>query len=423
MGAERWNQYLNTLKTNFTKVTRLEFLQPDNSVAFFLDNNPYNRRSGAFIQDGTLSVNLQNGQRRTANVKLSNLDHEYDYNVNKVWFGNKLRLKMGLILPDGSQYLLPQGVFYAKDPQEIYNPTDRFAQYSLVDKWAVLDGTLGGQLEGIYECPVNSNIFTAIASLLSIDCGNGYPLDNVPPVFTNYYNNKTQVLPDGSTVSLIMSPYTARFDSDGNTYADVVLGLNEMIAGWVGYDATGTLRIDPSQDDILDINKPIMWAFTPEEKEFLGATYSIKNSEVKNDIIRVGQALNGGYAVVGGRAQNYDPNSDTNINIIGFKIDRQEKSGYYTEQVCMDLAEFELKRNTILKKSVSITSKQMFHLQENNLVSVRRIDKKGSPIERHLINGYSIPLSAKGSMTISATSAADFPIATVTSLSDYTNSL
>ena len=119
MGAERWTQYLNTLKTNFTKVTRLEFLQPDNSIAFFLDNNPYNKRSGAFIQDGTLSVNLQNGQRRTANVKLSNLDHEYDYNVNKVWFGNKLRLKMGLLLPDGTQYLLPQGVFYAKDPEEI----------------------------------------------------------------------------------------------------------------------------------------------------------------------------------------------------------------------------------------------------------------------------------------------------------------
>ena len=421
--SANWEAYLQTLKTNFRKVSRLEFLQPDNSVAFMIDSNANSKRNKTFIQNGQLSVNLQNGQRRTASIRLVNTNDEYEYNVNKVWFGNKIRLLMGLILPNGAPYLLPQGVFCIKDPEEIWKPNEKTAAFNLVDKWALLDGTLGGQLEGTYECPVNSNIFDAIDALLKLDCGNGYPLDSVPPIYTNYYNDKTQLLPDGSTASLIRSPYTARFDSAGNTYADVILGLNEMIAGWIGYDANGALRIDPSQDDIIDTNKPIMWSFSPNEKQFVGATYSVKNSEVKNDIIRVGQALNGGYALVGGRAQNYDPKSDTNINLIGLKTDREEKSGYYTEKVCMDLAEFELKRNTVLKKAITITSTQMFHLQENNLVEIKRIDKPGNPIERHLVNSFTVPIGETGTMTISATSTADFPIATVTSLSEYMASL
>ena len=419
--ATRFEQYLSALKTDFTKIARLEFLNPNGTAAFVLDNNYKNNRSGAFIQDGSLSVNLQNGSRRAASVTLANTNGEYDFNVNNLWFGTSVRLQMGLLLPDGTEYLIPQGVFYIKDPEEVYFPNQRTIHLELVDKWAMIDGTLGGNLDGIYEVPLNSNIFEAIDGLLKDAQGNGYVFDNTPAIYTSYYNEMTQTLPDGSTASLVESPYTARFDSFGESYADVILELNDMLAGWIGYDATGALRLDPSQDDILDISKPILWTFNPSEKQFLGATYSIKNSDVKNEIIRVGQALDGGYAQVGAKAQNFDPSSDTNINIIGRKVDRKEQSNYYTNDICASLAEFELKRNTILKKSVTIRSTQMFHLVENNLVVIRRIDKEGKPFERHLINGFSIPLGQTGEMTINATSVSDFPIATVTYLTTNTN--
>ena len=131
------------------------------------------------------------------------------------------------------------------------------AMQSIMDKWAALDGSLGGALDGIYEVPLNSNIFSAINGLLLDDQGNGLPFDDTPAIYTSYYNNMTQTLPDGTTASLIETPYTARFDSFGKTYADVILELNDMLAGWIGYDATGALRLDPSQDDILDISKPV----------------------------------------------------------------------------------------------------------------------------------------------------------------------
>ena len=55
----------------------------------------------------------------------------------------------------------------------------------------------------------------------------------------------------------------------------------------------------------------------------------------------------------------------------------------------------------------------MFHLQENNLVTVLRSDKQGSPIERHLIQSFSIPLSQTGQMSITATSVTDYPNITI----------
>lgn len=411
--AERTQDYFKMLRKPFTKLCRLRFLQPDGSTAFALDNNPLNRRSGAFLQEGSISVNLQNGQRRTASVTLSNLDAAFDYSVNKIWFGQQIALDEGLILSDGTEYYLPQGVFYISEPQETFQPNLRTITYPLVDKWSYLDGTLFGRLEGTYEVPVNTNIFTPIQAILNLDRGNGTKVDTVTPIFTTYYDNKTQTLPDGSTASLVRSPYTLRVDSDDGTYADVILGLSEMVNGLVGYDQTGALRIDPSQDDVLDTQKPVLWRFSTQEAQLLGATYTVKNTEVYNDYIVLGEQTSE-YAQAAGRAQNLDPSSDTNVYLIGRKTFRETATGYYTETQCKDLAEWKLKRTAVLQKAVSISCTQMFHIVENNLVEITRTDKPGSPTERHLIQGFTRPLTSTGEMTISAVSVADFPIATIT---------
>jgi uncharacterized repeat protein (TIGR02543 family) len=409
----KWSQYINNIGKPFVKLARLDFLNPNGSVLYTLDNNPLSQKSGAFIQAGELTVNLQNGPRRSATVTISNIDGEFDYNVNKLWFGQQVRLWEGMILPGGHEFYISQGVFYVKDPDETFEPGLKETTLNLVDKWAYLDGSLFGNLEGTYEVPVNSNIFNVIASVLNFDRGNGYKVDESVPIFTNYYNGKTTTLPDGSTVPLTNTPYTYRCDSENGTYADIILEMNTMLAGWIGYDANGQLRLDPSQDDILDTNKPIQWQFTMRNSTFLGATYSVKNSEVYNDIIIVGESLSE-YGQTAGRATNYDPRSDTNVNIIGLKTKRYQQSGYYTQDICESLAVFKLKRESVLKKSVSIKSAQMFHLQENNLVTIERSDKLGNPIERHLITGYTRPIAQSGEMTINATSVLDSPMATIT---------
>lgn len=404
--------YMNALRHPYQKLCRLRFLQPDGTTAFSLDNSASNPLSSTFISDGTIQCNLQNGKRRFATVTLSNVDGKFDYNVNNMWFGTEVAIDEGLILPDGTDYYVQQGVFVLESPVETIRPREKTVTFHLVDKWANLDGTLFGKLEGSYEVPSGTNIYTPIQALLSQDRGNGLPVDNQSPVFTDYYNGMTQTLPDGTTVNMTDASYDLRIEGDNGSIADVVLGLAGMVNAWVGYDQTGALRIDPSQDDILDTDKPVLWQFSLGETTFLGADYTVKNTEVYNDYIVVGEQLDD-YSQPGGRATNTDPNSDTNVNSIGRKTIRESASGFSTATQCKDLAVWKLKRATILQRAVSISCKQIFHIYENALCTIVRTDKPGNPVERHLIQGFSRPLAGNKEMTISAVSVNDLPIATV----------
>ena len=399
-------QYLRNLRQPFIKLCRLRFLNPDGSTAFALDNNEHNPRSKAFITDGIINVNLQNGQRRTANVTIANAGDEYEYAYGKMWFGQEVALDEGMVLPSGEIYYIPQGIFLIDNPSEQIQPNRKTVTYNLVDKWSFIDGSHFGNLEGAYEVDAGTNIFAPIISLLSEDRGNGLPIDRITPVITNYYNSMTQELPDGTTVSITDAPYTLTVES--GTIADVILGLCKMVNAWVGYDASGALRIDPSQDDVADADKPVAWEFSQDETTLLGLTYTVKNTEVFNDYIVVGEQLDN-YAQPCARAQNYDPKSDTNINIIGRKTKRENASGFGTDQMCMDYAVWKLKRATVLNKAVTIQASQVLHIRENQLVTVQRTDKEGSPTERHLVQGFSRPLVGTGSMTINAISVYDIP--------------
>ena len=378
-----------------------------------LDNDPANRRSGAFIEGGTLTVNQQNGTRRTVDLTLGNIDEEFAYNYNKVWFGTEIALDMGIITASGSEYWFPQGVFRVTGPTENVAPDTQTVRFSLTDKWAGLDGTLNGVLESTYIVNFGTNVFTPIASILALDRGDGQPYDRVAPVFTEFYNGKTQTATDGSTVNITDAPYTLTVDSDEGTVADVVLGLCEMLNAWVGYDASGRLRIDPSQDDILDSDKPVAWRFSLDEAQVIGLAYQSKIEDVKNDYIVVGMMMEN-YLQPAARVQNLDPQSDTNVNLIGRRTKRESRNEFATQTICEDYAVWMLKRAAVLHKAVTIQCNQILHIDTNQLVEIIRTDRATPTQELHLIQSYTIPLTGTETMSITATSVHDFPDATVT---------
>ena len=403
-----FNAYIKAIRQPFQKLCRLRFLNPDGTTAFAVDNNistiKTEKRSKTFIAEGNLSVNLQSGQRRTASVMFDNVDGGFDYNVNHMWFGQEIALDEGLIMPNGRELYFQQGVFLLASPVESVQPTGKTMEYSLVDKWANLDGTLYGNLEGAYEVALDSDPIAAIQTLLQEDKGNGIPVDNMPIV--NAYSTWDN------------TPYTLSVDAD-RTIADVVLGLSEMLVAIVGYDRTGRLTIEPSSENVDDITKPVQWIFSMNETTLLGLTYNIKNLDVYNDYIIVGEMLDNGsqpYA----RVQNQDPRSDTSIQIIGRKTKRETSSGFATNKQCRDLATWRLKRSTVLSKAVSVSASQIFHIQENQLIEIIRTDKKGSPREKHLVQGFSRPLASNGAMTISAISTVDIPDYTVVQIQQGT---
>ena len=421
-----YTDYLALIRTGRYKIIwKLEFLQPDGSVAFTLGNKvkrgyqkDYDTR--AFLQDGSLNVSLQNGIRRKASVKLSNVDEAFTYAFSHVWFGKQVRLLGGVQFGESDEFLMPQGVFEIENPQAVVNPTERSVTYSLVDKWANLNGELGGTFDTTMRLEretngVNVNIFDAAQSVLQFSKYDYQftpdplsQLDSVPPVFTDYYNGKKYLDTENNVyVNYTDLPHEVVIDGLNGTAADILLELNAVIAGWIGYDATGALRIEPSQDDISDESKPLLWTFSTDNCLLSSISESAKNTEVKNDIIIVGESLE--EREIWGRASNYDPASDTNINLIGRKTYKESKSNYWTIEQCKALAEWTLKRKMILQKAVTINCAPMFHLVENGIVAVKRTDKEGSPVERHLIQSYTIPIAETGSMSINCTSVNDIP--------------
>lgn len=433
-----YTDYLNQVSTGRYKIIwRLEFLQPDNSVAFALGSKikrgyqtQYDTR--AFLQDGSLNVSLQNGMRRKASIKLSNVDEAFTFAFNHIWFGRKVRLLGGIEFVNGDEFLLPQGVFEIENPQATINPSERSVTYSLVDKWANLNGELGGTLDSTMRVEMqtngtNTNIFDAMKSLLQFSRYDYQytpnpldQIDNVTPIFTTYYDGRVYLDTENNVnVKYTDLPHEIVIDGLNGTVADVLLELNAVLAGWIGYDATGALRVDPSQDDISDADKPLMWAFSSENSHLCGLSEQAKNTEVKNDIIIVGESLE--EREIWGRASNYDALSDTNINRIGRKTYKESRANYWTVEQCVALAQWQLKQKTILQKSVTIECAPLFHLAENTIVSVKRTDKQGSPVERHLIQSYTIPIAETGAMTLNCTAVNDIPAFTTITPTITTN--
>lgn len=407
MAQTRYNEYLQKLKTNYQPAIRIDWLNRDGSVKFEISNSYVD-------MSGSLSVNMNSGCRRSCNITIDNTNGEFPINITGIWYNQMIKLWMGIYLDDGSPYYFPQGVFYISSITEENVPGKRLLTLECVDKWAFLDGSLNGNLDGIYLIPIGANIYTAIESLLktSIFTGKNISETNEPlynaidptnPMFSNYYLSKTYTDLDGKIHKAIETPYEIRMEY-GRTYADVLLELATILGAFIYYDADGRLTIEPTQDDISDVSKPVMWTFTPLEQEFMGEQSMHDFTSWYNHVIVIGYIINGHQAY--GTAYNRNPSSPTCIQICGIKTQQPyQDSAYYTDEQCNEIASYYLKKLTIKQRNVTITSAPIYHLRENRLIEcVRPYTFVKEPL---LVSGISLPIGTTGTMSITATSVND----------------
>lgn len=404
---EKYYEYINKLKGNFSPAIKIQWLNKDGSVQKEITNDYID-------MSGTLSVNMNNGSRRTCDIKVDNTNGEFPIDISSVWYNQKIKIWTGLYLDDGTPYYFPQGVFYITSATETNTPTGRTVTLQCTDKWAFLDGSLYGYLDGIYIVPLGTNIYDAITKLLQTSrftgqnvIESGEPIENAvdssAPMLSSYYINKTYN--DGDTTyNAIETPYEIRMEY-GKTYADILLEFATILGAYIYYDVDGRLTIEPTQDDISDASKPILWTFTPDEQEFLSEDSTHDFQTFYNDVIVVGYILNGHQAI--GRAQNTNLSSQTCIQMNGLKTkEPYQDTAYYTDEQCNELAAYYLKQLTIKQRSVTITSSPIYHLRENRLVDcIRPYTYVEEPL---LVSGFSIPIGTTGSMTINATSVNEF---------------
>ncbi len=409
----RYAEYLKKLSLPHTAATKIEWLNPDGTVAFDITENA--------IQSGVISVQYQNGIRSTADVTLDNWSQTYDVNADKIWFGQQIRISKGLYLDDGTPFYIPKGVYYVSNPDQVYSPTQRTTHLSLVDKWGYLDGSLFGKLDGIYQLNVGDDLFVALRELLLKDRGNGIPYDSVPPILSSYYQGRTtsvsytklvtsfdSVGTEYSTteveyhdIPVTQCPYTSRIEATG-TVADIILEIAKMLVANVGYDAAGRLCIEPNNTDIHNYDRPVLWHYRTTENSLLSISYQFPLSDVYNSVTVTGATLNGLQAK--GVAQNTDARSGTSVNRIGMKNYSEEQSSYYTNLQCQEMAEYLLQQKSSLLTTTTIDSVPIYHMDVNCLITLER-PEVSSAVDTYLVTGYSIPVGQTGSMSINAVRA------------------
>ena len=113
-----FQKYLDVVSGNFRKAVKVEWLNPDETVAFEFTNSLYDINVD-------LSVNYQNGSRRTCTITLNNDRNQFPINFNNIWFGQKFKLWMGVYIDEKTPYYFPQGVFFISNPNETYQPSTR----------------------------------------------------------------------------------------------------------------------------------------------------------------------------------------------------------------------------------------------------------------------------------------------------------
>ena len=431
-----FQKYLDVVSGNFRKAVKVEWLNPDESVAFEFTNALYD-------VNVDLSVNYQNGSRRTCTLTLNNDRNQFPINFNNIWFGQKFKLWMGIYIDEKTPYYFPQGVFYVSNPDEVYQPSNRTTKINGVDKWAFLDGTLGGKLHGTYQTNIGNDLLKATRALLKLSrYADSFDetddttkmLDPMSPFISPYFLTKTTYVlttdtsrADGKTYYsynksegtyteytdssiegkytkeyVKKCPYTAKVER-GKTYADVLLEYATILCAHIYYDVNGRLTIEPmtdEADDITDTNKETVWHFTVEKKQLLGLNTTYNFDKVYNDIIVLGNIVNG-YQFKA-RVQNRNLASDSCVQKIGLKTkDPFEDNQYYSDEQCKELAIYYAKTDTILQKSGSISSTPLYHLDVNKLVTISTPNNNMSK-ELFLITGYT--LNSSDSMSVNVTS-------------------
>lgn len=380
-----FQQYLEALKQSTVYPTsRLYFLNEDGT--------PYYEITDEYIKGGSINVSYNNGVRRTASITLFNDKGQYDSLIERgVLLNQKVKILAGIHIGD-DEYLIPQGVFYINNPASSYQPSNKTIQLNLVDKWGALDGTVGGTLDGIYQINVGNSLVEAIRTLLLLDKGNGIPLDGTPPIIDKKYL---------SNPTYYEAPYTLRTEANSN-YANILLGINTMLVSSCGYDAEGILRFTDANTSYSDFGQPLAYDFFVDSKELYSASYTYKLSDIYNEVQVLGTILEG--AQIKGLAQNNNPASALAIEKIGRRTLWVSDTKFYTNTQATEYAEYELKRRTALQRAVSFECSPIFHLKENDLITITRSDINKSYVpEIFVVNGYTLPLGG-GNMSVNAVS-------------------
>ena len=368
-----------TIKPRF----RLFVLNPDETINYEIPEEDI------IINSGNFTENYQNGQRKSVNINLINVDGKYTPSINTIWVHDRFRFDIGLEF-DGQVYWFPRGIYILGNPSADHQDSDKQVSLTLVDKFAVLEGK-AGTLEATYEIPVDSDIEQAIMGILTLDNGSGYPIDLKPIIYDRAFKG-------------FKMPYTLSKDA-GSTLGEMLLEIGTILNAEVYYNSQGNLCFININETTLDVQKASLWDYSDEDRDYDSATANYDFENAVNEVHIVGDNINN--EIFSAMAKNENPISPLCIQRIGRRIEYINDSNIYSDDLAQQRANYELRKFGILKTTMNIQVSFNPLLFVNNLVTIT--DKYYNLArERFLIQSISYTIGNESQMTISCSNIVNF---------------
>ena len=333
---------------------------------------------------GSYNENYQNGQRRSLNFSLYNVHEKYTPSTDTLWAGTRLRLELGVELPDNTVIWFQKGIYIITQLNPSIDNGQATVQITASDKFCLFEEKTG-TLEDTYEIEPGADIESVIKTILLTDMGNGYPLDSQPLIYHSSFKGKT------TQVSISKSA--------GDTFGSILLDLATQLSAEIFYNAMGLLTLVPTNEVTSDQDKALIFSYEFEKGETSGINFNYNMSEIINRVIVIGSSNNGG--VHRAVAVNDDASSPLCYQKIGYRTGPVVNDSNITSDILAEeRALYELRSHLILKTSTNLSVLFNPLLDVNNLVAIT-CDFFDLDHERFLIQSVSCNLDYSGTTNIS----------------------
>ena len=192
----RFLEYLQKIATgDYKPAIKICWLYPDETVKSSFTEAMYDI-------SGTINVTYQTGTRRTCSLTINNKNGQFPIDYENIWIGQKFQVWAGIYLDNGTPYYISQGIFCITNPKEVYNPNTKTISIQGTDKWAFLDGTLFGNLTGMYSQMFGTKLNESASQLLKSNKFDSYlaitedkmkQIDLKPCIFSPIFYTQTRI--------------------------------------------------------------------------------------------------------------------------------------------------------------------------------------------------------------------------------------
>lgn len=336
-----YNEYIAAIRHPISiRVCRVYLLNDDESI--YEDLSEY-------ICGGNLSFKYASGQTRSGSITFVNKNNMFvPHPINGLlWEGRKIRIDVGIYF-NHIVFWKKCGIYLMKGFE--INSEDGTVSCQIYDKYAGLDGTVGGKRGNVFKISVGTNVKQAIQLCLTETAYNGKSYDTNPIIFPLYYNTA-------------VTPYT--INKTAGNIGEIPTELAKMISCDVYYNDDGRLVVSRDSDDV-DLNQsPISWIYKNKDLLCMSPTLSYDYSNVPNIVFVTGAIENGKQYK--GSYINKNPRSKNNIQLSIPNILNVEDSNIIGDSLCEDRAKYEYRAASRANLKLSFKSVFIPHLMPNDV--------------------------------------------------------